>query len=57
MELTPEQIDTFKRDGVLVVEDVLTPEEVEATRAGFVKWMKEQADIDVVETNYNDFPE
>lgn len=32
--LTQEQIDTFLRDGVLVVPNVLSPDEVAAARAG-----------------------
>ncbi|NBS24536.1 MAG: phytanoyl-CoA dioxygenase family protein, partial [Altererythrobacter sp.] len=39
--LTTEQKDAFWRDGVLVVQDAVTPEELAALRAEFDKWVEE----------------
>ena len=39
--LTQEQVDQFWRDGVLVVENAVTPEELEALREVFAGWVEE----------------
>ena len=41
LHLTQEQIDQFWRDGVLVVEDVVTPEQLDAMRREFDGWVEE----------------
>ncbi len=40
LHLTQEQIDQFWRDGVLMVEDVVTPEQLEAMRREFDGWVE-----------------
>ncbi len=40
-ELTQEQKDQFWRDGVLVVEDAVTPEQLSALRSTFEEWVEE----------------
>ena len=39
--LTQEQMDQFWRDGVLVVEDAVTPSELERLRSVFAQWVEE----------------
>ena len=39
--LTQDQIDSFWRDGVLVVEDAVTPDQLDALRAQFTEWVEE----------------
>ena len=39
--LTQEQYDAFWREGVLVVEDAVTPEQLSALRATFDEWVEE----------------
>ena len=40
-ELTQEQIDRFWNDGVLVVEDAATIEQLDSLRAVFARWVAE----------------
>lgn len=46
VHLTQEQKDQFWRDGVLVVEDAVTPEELAALRAVFAEWVEESRNHD-----------
>jgi ectoine hydroxylase-related dioxygenase (phytanoyl-CoA dioxygenase family) len=39
--LTPEQVEAFERDGVLVVEDAVTPGQLAALRGDFERWVEE----------------
>lgn len=39
--LTPAQVDAFERDGVLVVEDAVTPQQLAALRGDFARWVEE----------------
>lgn len=39
--LTPAQVETFQRDGVLVVEDAVTPQQLAALRDDFARWVEE----------------
>ena len=39
--LSQEQMDVFWRDGVLVVEDAVTPDELAALRAEFESWVED----------------
>ena len=50
--LTAEQYDAFWRDGVLVVEDAVTPQQLAALRATFDQWVEDsrQHDDDYGET-------
>ena len=41
MALTPEQIEAYHRDGVLTVENAVTPEQLAALRADFASWVDE----------------
>ena len=40
-QLTQDQKDQFWRDGVLMVEDAVTPEQLQALRGEFDKWVNE----------------
>lgn len=39
--LTPAQVEAFRRDGVLVVEDAVTPAQLAALRGDFDRWVEE----------------
>ena len=39
--LTPQQIEAFWRDGVLIVEDAVTPEQLAGLRGDFAAWVEE----------------
>jgi ectoine hydroxylase-related dioxygenase (phytanoyl-CoA dioxygenase family) len=39
--LTPAQVEAFARDGVLVVEDAVTPDQLAALNADFERWVEE----------------
>ena len=45
--LTPEQIGTFLRDGILVVDDLLGPERIIEAHRGLARTLKEECDVDV----------
>ncbi|MGB7204077.1 MAG: hypothetical protein WBD37_01225, partial [Anderseniella sp.] len=40
-ELTKAQIDTFKREGCITVENAVTPDQLDAMRAAFEGWVEE----------------
>lgn len=53
--LSAEQIDTFLRDGILVVEDVLTPSELDSARRGLASTLQHYSAVnvnDLVTTGY-----
>jgi len=45
--LTAQQIDTFWRDGVLIVEDAVTPAQLAGLRRAFAAWVEESRSHDV----------
>jgi len=51
--LTPEQYDRFQQDGFLVIEEFLTPEEVEATRSDIARVCEEKATLTQDEDGFN----
>lgn len=51
--LTPEQFERFQHDGFLVIEDFLTPEEVEQTRAGITRVSEQVANLEQDTPGFN----
>ena len=44
LRLSQDQIDQFRRDGVLVVENAVSPDQLAALRSQFDAWVEESKD-------------
>ena len=47
LPLTPEQIATYLKDGILVVDNLLTPQEINDAQLGLVSTLQEEYGVDV----------